>query len=188
VLLHVLRHVEVHERVGVAEHELRERLGEQRLADAGGAHEDERAHRPLGVLEAAAGLADRAGHRRDRLLLADDGLVQLVLELEQPLGLLLLEPRERDAGHLGDDLGDDLAVHDAADLVEPLLPLLLEVLLLLAELLGLVAELGRRLVVGVLDGLVLLDREHLDLLLDVGEVRRLVHRLEAGAPAPRPRR
>ena len=38
--------------------------------------------------------------RLDRLVLADDGLVELVLHLEQALGLGLLEPRQRDAGHL----------------------------------------------------------------------------------------
>jgi hypothetical protein len=56
-------------------------------------------------------------NRLDRLVLADDALVQLVLQLEQPLGLLLLQALQRDAGHLRDDLGDDLLVDDAADLL-----------------------------------------------------------------------
>ena len=45
VALHELAHVDLDERVLTAEHELGERLGELRLADAGGPEEDERADR-----------------------------------------------------------------------------------------------------------------------------------------------
>ena len=41
VALHELAHVDLHQRVLRAEHELGERLGQLGLADAGGAHEDE---------------------------------------------------------------------------------------------------------------------------------------------------
>src|SRR5207302_1835303 len=47
VLLHVLGHVELHDVVLVAEHELGELLGEQRFAHAGRPGEDERADWPL---------------------------------------------------------------------------------------------------------------------------------------------
>ena len=53
-----------------------------------------------------AGAADGAADGVDRLRLAHDHLVQLVFQVEQPLGLFLLEARQRHAGHLGDDLGD----------------------------------------------------------------------------------
>ena len=59
VLLHVLRHVDLDHRVLVAEQELGERARELGLADAGRAEEDERAGRPLRVLDAGAGAADR---------------------------------------------------------------------------------------------------------------------------------
>ena len=52
------------ERVLVAEHELGQRLGEQRLADAGRPGEDEAADRPLRVL------ADRLRLRRTALAIA----------------------------------------------------------------------------------------------------------------------
>ena len=45
----------------VAEQELGERLGELGLADARGAEEDERAGRPLRVLQASASATDRLG-------------------------------------------------------------------------------------------------------------------------------
>ena len=51
-LLHVLGHVDPDQRVLVAEQVLGEGPGQLGLADAGRAQEDERAHRPLGVLEA----------------------------------------------------------------------------------------------------------------------------------------
>ena len=54
VLLHVLGHVDVDERFLVAEHEVRERLREQRLADASRAEEDERADRAQRVLQTRA--------------------------------------------------------------------------------------------------------------------------------------
>src|SRR5690606_40708393 len=88
VLLAVLRNVERDERVLVAEQELGERLRELGLADAGGAGEDERAARALGVLEAGASAADRLGEDLDGLLLADDPLVQLLLHREQSARLV----------------------------------------------------------------------------------------------------
>ena len=77
VALHELAHVDLDERVLAAEHELGERLGELRLPDAGRAEEDERADRALRVLEAGAGAADGLGDDLDRLLLADDPLVEV---------------------------------------------------------------------------------------------------------------
>ncbi len=51
----------------------------------------------------------------DRLVLADDALVQPLLHVDQLLGLALEQPRDRDAGPAGDDLGDvvlvDLLLH-----------------------------------------------------------------------------
>ncbi len=84
VLLHVLAHVDLHEGVLIAEHELGQRLGEQRFAHARRPGEDEGAGRPLGVLQAAAAAADGLGDAGDRLVLADDPLVQLVFHLHQP--------------------------------------------------------------------------------------------------------
>jgi hypothetical protein len=123
------------------------------------------------------------GDGLDRVVLADDLLVQFVLELEQALRLVLLEALERDAGHLADDLGDDFLVDDAVGLLRLGAPGLLHLFLLLAELLGLVAQFGGALVVRGLDGLVLLDAQTLDLALDLREVRRLGHALDAHARA-----
>src|SRR6185295_9785509 len=87
VLLHVLRHVDLDHRVLVAEQELRERARKLGLTDTRRAEEDERTGWALGILDAGARSADRAGHGLDRLFLADDALVQLVLHAREARGL-----------------------------------------------------------------------------------------------------
>ena len=111
VLLHVLAHVEADQRRLVVEEELGERARQLGLADARGAQEDERADRPLGVLEAGAGAADGFADRRHRALLADHAAVQVVLHGEQLVGLFLQHALHRDAGPLAHQLGDVVGVH-----------------------------------------------------------------------------
>ena len=170
-------------RVGISEEELRQRLREERFAHAGRANEDERTHGTSRILEPRSGLADRSRDGLHGLVLADHGLVQLVFECEEPFGLFLLESGERYAGHFRDNLGDDFLIDDADGLVHALTPLLLNPLFLLAELLGGITEFGGLLIVGTLDGFVLVDGETLDLLFEFGKVRRLGHALEAQTSA-----
>jgi hypothetical protein len=112
VLLHVLGHVELDEGVLVVEEELGQRLGQLGLPHTGRAEEDERAARPLGVLQAGPGPADRPGQGGDGRLLPDDPLVELVLHAQQLGRLLLGEPVDGDARPVGQHLGDDLLVDD----------------------------------------------------------------------------
>ena len=102
------------ERVVVAEEELGERLRELGLADTRRAQEDERATRTLRVLEAGTRAPDRLGDRADRVLLADDPLVQLVFHAKQLRRLFLGELVDGDARPDREHLGDRLLV----DLVE----------------------------------------------------------------------
>ena len=110
VPLLVLGHVEPDERALVVEHELGERAGELGLPDAGGAEEDERADRPIRVLEPGAGAPERVGHGLDRLGLTDHTLVQPLLHVDELLDLALEQPRDGDAGPRGDDRGDVVLV------------------------------------------------------------------------------
>ena len=89
VPLLVLGHVEPHHRALVVEHELGERAGELGLADAGRPEEDERADRPVRILEPGARAAERVRDRLDRLVLADDALVQPLLHVDELLDLAL---------------------------------------------------------------------------------------------------
>ena len=181
VLLHVLRHVDLDHRVLVAEEELGERARELGLADARGPEEDERAGRPLRVLDARAGAADRLGHGDDRLVLADDALVQLLLHPHEPLGLGLGELEDRDARPHGHDVGDLFLADLRLLLALVRAPLLLELTLLLRQLALLVAQAGGLLELLGLDRVFLLLADLLDLLLELAVARRRGHRADAHA-------
>ena len=119
VLLAELAHVDADDGLLAVEHDLGQGLAQLGFADAGGAEEEERADR------AVAGPAGRCGcgGRRcadggDRLVLADDPLVQPLFHHEQ-LGLLGFEhAADGNAGPGADDLGDFVLGHFLAE--EPL--------------------------------------------------------------------
>src|SRR5262245_152998 len=111
VLLHVLGHVEADERVIAAEQEVREAARELGLADAGRPEEDEAPDRPVGRLQPGARAPDRARQRRDRGVLRDDALVQLLFHPQELVAFVLIDGGERHAGPLRDDFVD-LALAD----------------------------------------------------------------------------
>src|SRR5207244_1696824 len=98
VLLHELRHVDAHHRTLVVEQEFGERLGELGLADAGRPEEQERAHRPVRILQPGARPAHRLRYRGDRLVLADDARPERLLHLQELLALAFEHLVDRDAG------------------------------------------------------------------------------------------
>ena len=182
VLLHVLAHVDLHEGLFVAEHEFGERLGQQRLADARGTGEEKHARGPLRDLQSAAAAADGLGDLLDRLVLADDPLVQLVFHLQEPCGSSSLDSRVSGTPViLRDDLRDHFVIDDAVGLAGLVAPLAGERFLLLLELVGLIAKAGRLLEVLVGDRFFLGDVEPLDLLFEFLQIRRADHRLEPDA-------
>src|SRR4051812_4429799 len=182
VLLHVLRHVDAHHRVLVAEQELGERPCELGLADARRAQEDERAGRPLRVLQARARAADRLRDDLDGGVLPDDALVELLLHAHELLRLGLGELEHRDAGPHRDDVGD-LLLADGRTLGVTLapLPLLLELALAVRELALGVAEVRGLLELLRLDRGLLGAPRLLDLLLELPVHGRGGHRLDAHA-------
>ena len=109
------RHVEPDDRALVVEHELGERPRELGLAHAGRSEEDERADRPVRVLQAGASAAERVRHRLDRDVLADDALVQALLHVHELLDLALEQAVDRDARPLRDDRRDILLVDHLLD-------------------------------------------------------------------------
>src|ERR1700694_1742820 len=120
-----LAHVDLDERVVVAEQEVGQRLGQLGLTDTGRAGEDERARRALRILQAGAGTPNRLRNRLDGVLLADDPLVDLVLHAQQPSGFLLGQLEHRDAGPVAQHLCDLLVVDLGHDVQITRAPLLL---------------------------------------------------------------
>src|SRR5712691_7412713 len=139
VLLHVLRHVDPHERPLIIEQELGERFRGLGFPDARRAQEDERAGGAMRILESRARAPHGIGDGRERFLLPDDAPAQLLLELEQPRLLRLEHLGDRNARPLGHDIGDVLRVH----LFLQVLPLLLDLCQPLLELLDLLFDGGK---------------------------------------------
>ena len=106
VLLHVFRHVDADHGLIVVEHEFGERSGQLGLADAGGPEEDEAADGPVGIAQPGAVAADGVGNQRYSFVLPDDALVQPRFHVDELLHFAFEHARDRDAGPLGDDLGD----------------------------------------------------------------------------------
>ena len=115
MLLHVLGHVESHHGPFVVEHELRKRSGQLGLADSGRAEEDERADRPVRILEAGACATQCVRHGGDGGILPDHATVETFLHVNQLLDLALEQPCHRNTGPAADHLGDvvlvDLLLH-----------------------------------------------------------------------------
>ena len=74
------------------EEQLREGPGELGLADARRAEEDERADRPVGVLQPRAGAPDRTRDALDRVVLADDAQAEALVHVHQLLHLAFHQP------------------------------------------------------------------------------------------------
>ena len=95
VALRELGHVHTHHVLLIVEQAGRQRARKLRLSDARGAEEHERAHRALLVAQAGARTAYRVGDGDDGVVLADNPLVQTVLQVQEALGLLLHQPGRR---------------------------------------------------------------------------------------------
>ena len=106
VLLHVFAHVDANHVVLAVEEQLSQRAGQLGFADAGRAEENERTDRALGVFEAGAGADDRVGHGLHRFVLADDALVENLVQAKQFLLFAFEQAGDRNAGPAGDDFGD----------------------------------------------------------------------------------
>ncbi len=111
MLLLVLAHVDAHHGALVIEEELGQGAGQLGLAHPGRAEEDERADRPVGVLQPGARAAHGVGDGAQGVVLPDHPAVQAVFHLDQLLGLAFHQAGDRDAGPAGDHLGDLLGVH-----------------------------------------------------------------------------
>ena len=179
--LHVLGHVDLDERLLVAEHELGEVAGEVGLADSGGAEENERTDGTTRILEVGATAAQGAGDRDHGLVLTDDAALEFVFHLQELVRLLLLHPLEGNTGPLCDDShdvvfldGDDLLLVRGTPLTE-------DVFDFLALVFFLIAQGGSVFEILPFDRGLLLGHDLLDFGLEILDLRRARHRGDARA-------
>ena len=90
--LHVLRHVDPNEILLVVKQARGQRLGKLRFANARGAKEQERAKRPVRILNTGSASLDGLCHNAHGFILPDDSLVERVFEVQKLLTLGLHEP------------------------------------------------------------------------------------------------
>ena len=119
----------------------------------------------------------------DGLVLADDVLVQLVFHLQQTGRLVVFQPLERHAGHLADDFGNHFLIDNAVDFLGFLTPFPRDAFLLLLQLVGLIAKLGGLFEILLGNRGFLLVTQLLDLGVELFQIRRPGHRLQANAGA-----
>src|SRR5581483_5296299 len=120
--------------------------------------------------QAGAGSADRLADGFDRVVLADDPLVKLVLHAQELLGFLLRELEHRDAGPGRQDLGVLLRIDLREDVHLAGLPLALAALPLFEELALLVTQGRGSLEVLSVDRVLLAPPNLGDLLVDLADV------------------
>ena len=97
VPLLVLAHIDTHHHVLIVEHHLGKGSCQLGLTHARGTEEEEGAYRAAAVAQTRAAAAYGVGDGADGLVLTHHTLVQLVLQVEQPLALALQHPRHGDA-------------------------------------------------------------------------------------------
>ena len=110
-LLHIFGHVDAHHVALIVKQSLCQRLGQFGLADTGGAQEQEAADGAVGVGNAGAAAQDGFADLGHGLVLADDSLVQHVIQMQQLLAFALHQLLHRDAGPAGHDAGNLLVGH-----------------------------------------------------------------------------
>ena len=125
-LLHILGHVDTHERALVIEQALGQRLGELGLAYAGGAQEEEAADGLVWVGETRTAATHGRGYSGDGLVLTDNALMQLALQALQLVELALHHLGHGHTGPGAHDLGDLVGGHLFVEALAVLLLLRLE--------------------------------------------------------------
>ncbi len=171
VLLHELGHVDAHHGVFGIEEEFRQRLAQLGLAHPGRAEEEEGTAGLVGIRQPGSRATHGVGHGGDRLVLADHPVVQGFFHAQQLVALAFEHLADRNAGPLGDHLGD-LVFGDlvAQELVGRLLVLVdhLQTALQIGD--GAVLQLGHAVEIALAAGGLQLGARLLDALLQLGGI------------------
>src|SRR5262249_32318240 len=140
VLFHVLAHVDLDQRILVAEHELGQSLRRQSFSDAGRTGKQKHTRRASRIFQPASATSHALGDLLDRFVLTDDSTMQFFFHLQQANSVFAGQPRERNTGHLGDNFRDDFGVDNTFFFLGLFTPVLVDGFLLLFQLIGLIAK------------------------------------------------
>src|SRR5260370_9861132 len=111
-LFHILRHVDLNQRVAIAKHEFRQLLGEKRFADTGRPEENEGTDRTPRIFQIGAAAAQRFRNRTDRFILTIDFAFQLLFHLQELFRFSLLHSLERTGGDCRNDVHHVISGYD----------------------------------------------------------------------------
>ena len=140
MLFHVLAHVDLDQGILVAEHELGQCLGSQRLTNPRRSGEQEYASRSLGIFQAAAAATNSLGDLLDCFGLADDSTMQFFFHSKQTNCVFAGESRQRNPGHLRNNFRDHFGIDNAVGFLGLFAPVLVQVFLLLLQLVSLITQ------------------------------------------------
>ena len=180
-LFHVFRHVDLDERVGIAEHEFGEGAGEEGLTNTGRAEKNERSDRAARVFEVGPGAAEGLADGNNRFVLADDRLLQFAFHGEEFARLVLVHAGQGNAGPFGNDVEDFVFADDDLFFVTLGAPVGHDFFQLLAGLLLAVAKGGGFFEILRLDGRFFFSTDFLDGNFQSFNVGRPRHVLDTGA-------
>ena len=156
-------------------------LDKQRFTDTGGAGKHEATDRTSRIFQATATAANRFGNRLDGRILADDFLVKFVFHFHQTHRIFGGKPGQRNAGHLGNDFGDDFFVDDAVGLLGFLTPFAFDLLFLLAKFVRLIAQAGGFFKILVGNRVFFFLVQTLDVFVDFFQIWWTAHRAQPDA-------
>ena len=176
-----LTHIDLDEVIIRTEEEVSQRLRQLSLTHTGRAGEDEGTGRTAWILQACTGAADGAGDGLDRLVLANDALVQLLFHVEQAGRFLLRQLQHGDAGPVRQDLSDLVLAHLGDFLQVTGAPLLFLLGALLAQLALVIAQAGGLFEVLGIDSRFLFPANLGNAVIDLAQALRGGHALDAHA-------
>src|SRR6266496_3798645 len=180
---HVLRHVDLNQRVGVTEHEFGESAREIRFADSSGTEKDERTDRAPWILQVGARATQSFADGGDRFLLTNDALLHFGFHHEELLCFLLLHPLQRNAGDLRDDVHHVVRGYHDLFFFPLLTPFVENGIEFFLCLLLFVAQRGSFLKILRLNRSFLFHPDLFYFFLDVLHIRRAGHGIDPGARA-----
>ena len=117
MLLAIFGHVNAYQCIFIVEHEPGKCLGQFGFTYTRGTDKDERTDRACRILQAGPRAADGIGDGVDRLLLADNAIVQTCFHVQELFRLAFHHLGKRDACPLVNDRGDIVHIHHLVELV-----------------------------------------------------------------------